>query len=331
MQTGVLELQMQDGAVTFRALASDTRLRILELLGSGDMNINEIGAALGLAQPTVTKHMQVLEQVGLAVCEYMPGAQGMQKRCRLAADKVLVSLARARMPDDCIEEVPMPVGLYTCASPKPTCGLANAERIIGFLDQPQSFYDPERASARLIWMADGYAEYTFPNTLPSSMRVVRLEFAAEVCSECPDYNHDYPSDITLWINGVEIGTWTSPGDLGGKRGRLNPTWWSDHMTQFGMMKVWSADGGGSYVDGLAAGDATIGDIGIEPHGPIAVRIGIKPGALNAGGFNLFGRGFGNYDQDPTIRLHYVPRNNAHRRNAANGERGDAQSDRGGEW
>ncbi len=330
MQTGVLELHLQDGGATFRALSSETRIRIIELLGAGDLNINEIGAALGLAQPTVTKHVQVLDQVGLVVCEYMPGAQGMQKRCRLAAERLVVSLAPLREPDDCIEEVSMPVGLYTYAMPKPTCGLVNAERVIGFLDEPQSFYDPERASARLLWMADGFAEYTFPNTLPSSMRVVRLEFAAEVCSECPDYKHDYPSDITVWINGVEIGTWTSPGDFGGKRGRLNPAWWSDHMTQYGMMKVWSVDQGGSYVDGLAASAKTIGDLNLEPHGPITVRIGIKSDARHVGGFNLFGRGFGNYDQDPTIRLHYVPRNNAQRRQAAFDQRGgEAQPDQGG--
>ena len=313
MQTGVIELDRERGLETFRALASDTRMRILRLLGSGDRNIAELGAALGLSQPTVTKHMQVLEQVGLVVCEYMPGAQGMQKRCRLNAERLLISLGPEPAFDDCIEEVSMPIGLYTCARPAPTCGLANAERIIGFLDEPQSFYHPERASARLLWMADGTVEYTFPNTLPSTMQIVRLEYAVEVCSECPDYNNDYPSDITVWINDVEIGTWTSPGDLGGKRGRLNPPWWSDHMTQFGMMKVWSVDASGSYVDGLAASAATIGEIGLEPHGPITVRIGIKSGARHVGGFNLFGRGFGNYDQDPTIRLHYVPRPGAGRR------------------
>ncbi|MBM3496414.1 MAG: ArsR family transcriptional regulator, partial [Armatimonadetes bacterium] len=226
-------------------------MRILDLLAAGDRNIAEIGSALSLAQPTVTRHMQVLEQVGLVVCEYMPGAQGMQKRCRLGAERLLVSLVQGRAPEDCVEEVCMPVGLYTCAEPKPTCGIANSERVIGFLDEPQSFFHPDRASARLLWMSEGFVEYTFPNTLPSSMRVWRIEFAAEVCSECPDYNNDYPSDVTVWVNGVEVGTWTSPGDLGGKRGRLNPPWWSDHMSQFGMMKVWSVDRSGSYVDGLA--------------------------------------------------------------------------------
>lgn len=316
MHTGILELSADSSAETFRALASETRLSILALLGNGDLNINEIGVALGLAQPTVTKHMQTLEHAGLVECEYKPGIQGMQKRCRVCVERVLINLNGHRTVADCIEEIAMPVGLFTSAEPVPTCGLVNAERVIGFLDEPQSFYHPDRGAARLLWMQDGYVEYVFPNTLPSSMEVQRLEFAAEVCSECPDYCNDYPSDITVWVNGVEIGTWTSPGDLGGKRGRLNPPWWADHMTQYGMLKVWSIDRNGSYVDGLVAGSATIRDAGVEPRVPVTVRVGIREGAQHVGGFNLFGRGFGNYDQDPTMRLHYVPRNHALRRGAA---------------
>lgn len=321
MPSGVLQLSVKTSADTFRALGSETRLRILNLLADGDRNINEIGAALGLSQPTVTKHMQILEQAGLVESEYMPGVQGMQKRCHIAVERVVIALNGFRSPEDCVEEISMPVGLFTQARPVPTCGLVNSERVIGFLDEPQSFYHPDRGTARLLWMQDGFVEYVFPNTLPSSVEVVRFEFLAEVCSECPDYDNDHPSDITVWVNGAEVGTWTSPGDLGGRRGRLNPPWWSDHMTQYGMMKVWSVDREGCYVDGLAVPGPTISEIGMEPRGPISVRIGIKADAQHRGGFNLFGRGFGNYDQDPTVRLHYVPRNHAPRRGIDEGGTG----------
>lgn len=318
MHTGILELSTKTSVELFRALASDTRLRILSLLGQGDRNINEIGTALGLSQPTVTKHMKMLEQAGLVVGEYMPGVQGMQKRCRLAVERVLISLNGHKDLEDYVEEISMPVGLYTRVEPVPTCGLVNTERVIGFLDEPQSFYHPDRGTARLLWMQGGYVEYVFPNTLPSSVEIVRLEFVAEVCSECPDYDNDYPSDITVWVNGHEIGTWTSPGDLGGKRGRLNPPWWADHMTQYGMMKVWAVDRQGCYVDGLAVSGPTITELGVEPHQPITLRLGVKPDARHQGGFNLFGRGFGNYDQDPTLRLHYLPRSTAFRKGAEEG-------------
>jgi predicted transcriptional regulator len=37
-----------------------------------------------------------------------------------------------------------------------------------------------------------------------------------------------------------------------------------------------------------------------------VRLGVKPDALHVGGLNLFGRSFGNYPQDLTLRLEYMP-------------------------
>lgn len=307
MRTHILEVHGADSAELFKALASETRVRILEILAQGERNINELGQALGISQPAVTKHTQILEQIGLIQTEYRPGVQGMQKRCRLAYDRFIISFEPTSPPDDRVEEIAMPVGLYTLVNPTPTCGLANRERIIGFLDDPQSFFEPDRATAQLLWMAEGFVEYVFPCTLGAGTEIRRLELLMEICSEAPNYNNDYPSDITLWINGVEIGTWTSPGDFGGRRGRLNPPWWNDYMTQYGMLKIWSVDAEGSYVDGAPVSDVTIADLMLAPHYPIIVRIGVKPDAEQVGGFNLFGKGFGNYEQDLVLRLHYVTR------------------------
>lgn len=303
----ILEIRGQDSAELFKALGSETRIEILSLLAEGDKNINEICVACGIAQPTATKHIQVLEQAGLVISEYMPGQQGMQKRCRLSYDRLLVSFENLVGSEMKVEEVSMPVGLYTLANPSGTCGLANRERMIGFVDIPQAFYDPARASAQILWMADGFVEYVFPCTLPATAELRRLELMTEICSEAPNYDHDYPSDITVWINGVEIGTWTSPGDFGGKRGLLNPDWWIDHMTQYGAQKIWSVDLEGSYVDGAKVSDVTLAKAMVVPAQPLTIRIGVKPDAEHPGGFNLFGSGFGNYAQDLVLRLHYVGR------------------------
>jgi predicted transcriptional regulator len=305
MRAHILEVHGSNSVELFKALSSETRVRILELLGEGERNINEIGQALGISQPAVTKHTQLLEQVGLIKTEYKAGVQGLQKRCRLAYDRFIISFEPTHPPEDRVEEIGMPVGLYTLVNPTPTCGLANRERIIGFLDDPQSFFDPERATAQLLWMAEGFVEYVFPCSLGAGVEIRRLELLMEVCSEAPNYDNDYPSDITVWVNGVEVGTWTSPGDFGGKRGRLNPAWWNDYMTQYGMLKIWSVNAEGSYVDGTPISEATVADLMLAPHHPIVVRIGIKPDAVHIGGFNLFGRGFGNYEQDLVLRLHYV--------------------------
>ncbi|HEY3282905.1 MAG TPA: metalloregulator ArsR/SmtB family transcription factor [Armatimonadota bacterium] len=307
MQSRILEQRGLDGEVLFKALASDTRLRILALLAEQDMNINELGQALGIMHPTVSKHMQILEQAGLVTSEYMPGTQGTQKRCRLRYDRLMISLESPDAPCDQVEEVEMPIGLYVRAEPKPPCGLASSERHIGLVDFTFSFFLPERASAQLLWMADGQVEYVFPNILPTSVEIWRVDVAMEVCSEAPDYDVDYPSDITVWVNDVEVGTWTSPGDFGGKRGRLNPAWWDNHNTQYGSLKVWSVTPEGSYVDGLRVSDVTTEETGVKAQDPVKVRVGIKPEALHRGGFNLFGRGFGNHEQGLVLRLHHRPR------------------------
>ena len=275
------------------------------MLVAGDRNINEICLQLNLSQPTVSKHIQVLEQVGLIESQYMPGTQGMQKRCRIRYGQMLVAFESKGEVEARVEEVSMPVGLYSNAHVVPQCGLANREKMIGFLDQPQTFLDPERASAQILWMADGFVEYIFPNTLPASVDVLRLEFIVEACSEAPDYDHDWPSDITLWVNDQEVGTWTCPGDFGAKRGALNPGWWIDHMSQYGSLKIWSIDREGSSLDGNPLSDVNLAAAGVRPNEPVKIRLGIKEDARNRGGFNLFGKGFGNYAQDLILRLHYV--------------------------
>ena len=304
MLSRVLEQTSIASEELFKALASGTRLRILALLAEGERNINEMRQELGLAHPSVSKHVQILEEAGLITSEYKSGEQGTQKRCKLRYDRLVISLERLQAPDNHVEETEMPVGMYALALPTPSCGLAGRDRVIGLYDEPQSFLLAERAQAQLLWMADGFVEYVFANTVPTSMEITHVELSMEICSESPDYNTDYPSDITVWLNGVEVGAWTSPGDMGGKRGRLNPAWWGDHHTQHGMLKVWSVEEQGAFIDGVSISNTCLKDVMISPRQPVTVRIGVKPGARHKGGFNLFGRGFGNYEQDLVLRLRY---------------------------
>ncbi|HTE56700.1 MAG TPA: metalloregulator ArsR/SmtB family transcription factor [Kofleriaceae bacterium] len=58
---------------TFTALAEPNRLRIVELLRGGPHAVNAIGAALGLNQPQVSKHLRVLKEARLVEVE--PRAQ----------------------------------------------------------------------------------------------------------------------------------------------------------------------------------------------------------------------------------------------------------------
>ena len=58
---------------TFAALAEPNRYRIVELLRSGSRSVNDIGSALHLHQPQVSKHLRVLKEAGLVDVE--PRAQ----------------------------------------------------------------------------------------------------------------------------------------------------------------------------------------------------------------------------------------------------------------
>jgi DNA-binding transcriptional ArsR family regulator len=49
----------------FNAVAEPRRRHILELIAAEERSVNEIAEALDLAQPSISKHLQVLRDVGL--------------------------------------------------------------------------------------------------------------------------------------------------------------------------------------------------------------------------------------------------------------------------
>ena len=50
---------------TFSALADPTRRAILSRLATGDADVTELMKPFGLSQPTISKHLKVLERAGL--------------------------------------------------------------------------------------------------------------------------------------------------------------------------------------------------------------------------------------------------------------------------
>jgi len=51
---------------------------------------------------------------------------------------------------------------------------------------------------------------------------------------------------------------------------------------------------------------TLRDLELANHHSIRLRIEVQPHAKHPGGVNIFGRGFGNYDQDIVLRLTTAP-------------------------
>ena len=109
------------------------------------------------------------------------------------------------------------------------------------MDDPITFYEPRRYEAQLVWFAQGYVEYKFPYRSRNSRSPDHLHLSLELCSEAVPHHKEWPSDIFVEMNGIEIGTWTSPADFGGEPGRYTPTWWKEHNTQYGLLKTWRVD------------------------------------------------------------------------------------------
>lgn len=288
-----------------KGLASSVRVAILKLLGTeGPMNVNEIAAKLDIAQSTVSSNLQILEDVGLILTRTQKARKGSQKICETAFTEILVAFGDigAKKRDSEIE-VAMPIGLYTRCEVSAPCGLCSADGVVGLLDVPDTFMEPDRMKAGLLWFTRGYVEYQFPNNAKLRNRTPsEIEFSFEISSEVPGTSPDWPSDISVEVNGIHIATWTSPGDYGDKRGVYTPDWWKLTGSQYGMLKTWRINGTGSFVDGVRVSDVTLKDLTLDQHRSIRMRIGVRDDAEHPGGINVFGRGFGNYDQDIVMRL-----------------------------
>jgi len=288
----------------FKALDSNNRIRILRFLTDKMATVSEIASSLEIPFSTAALHIDTLVEAGLIRTEFEPASRGLQKVCVRMYDKIVVDLPMAEGAVEQAVEQSMPIGAFVDCQIIPTCGLLSESGIIGLLDDPASFYEPDRLNAHLLWFHQGYVEYRFPNRVPAATHPESLHLSMEICSEAPLYNLEWPSDITLWINEVEVGTWTSPGDFGGERGRLTPEWWTERNTQYGLLKFWHVNENGSQVDGMAISKVKIADLKLNQARFISVRLGIKPDAEHVGGLNLFGSRFGNYPQDLVLRVVY---------------------------
>jgi predicted transcriptional regulator len=288
-----------------RGLASTQRVRILKLLQrQPGRNVNDIADALGLPQSTVSSNLQVLEGSGLIRTETQKGRKGNQKLCFSAYDEVVVMLREDPTIDsESTIEVEMPIGLYTSCEVSAPCGLCSRQGIVGLLDVPGTFLNPDRMNAGLMWFTRGFVEYQFPNNPRLLGReVTSLEFSLELSSEVPGTSADWPSDITISVNGRDIGAFTSSGDYGDRRGVYTPEWWKLKGSQYGLLKSWRVERDGSFLDGVKISPVSLRDLDLPAHHSIRLKIAVKDDARHPGGVNVFGRGFGNYDQDILMRV-----------------------------
>ncbi len=287
----------------YEALASSVRLRIIDLLALKPMNIKDLASDLDLSSAIITMHVKKLEKAELIRCERVSTGAAMQKLCFLAIDKIEIDFPTQHTATPKLHEFEVPIGHYTDFKVKPTCGLATVEHTIGHFDDPRYFLDPERIKAEIIWFSQGYLEYKVPNYLTHDQTPVELEIWMELSSEAPGINANWPSDITFYLNNVRLGLWTSPGDFGGRHGTYTPKWWSLSVNQYGLNKSIKINDYGTFIDGIKVSEVRLCDLDIRRRF-WTFRIAVLEDSEHVGGLTLFGKGFGNYQEDIQFKLFY---------------------------
>ena len=198
------------------------------------------------------------------------------------------------------------VGLFSDYEVYPTCGLASASKIIGQVDDTRYFSHPDRYDADILWFTKGYVEYVVPNFIPFSQKIDELCISAELSSEAPGVNNIWPSDVYFYLNDVFLGIWTSPGDFGDVKGIFTPDWWFPNWNQYGLLKMLVIDRHGTFIDGLKISDVNTQQLTFTSQDDMVFRFQVDEPSQNIGGLTLFGKDFGNYNQDINVKVHYTP-------------------------
>lgn len=293
-----------DSLPVFEALASDTRLSILNNLSSKDKNIKELSQDLFMSSAIVSRHIKKLEEANLIRTYTIPAKSGTQKMCTLTVDHLSVVFPRQIYSEYNVHKYSIKLGHYYDYEVYPTCGLASKHDIIGSSDDARYFMDSARMNADIIWFSKGFVEYRFPNVLEKYQKPEVLEFTMEISSEFPGSNNNWPSDLTFYINEKEVGTWTVPGNYSDVRGKLTPDWWPDTNSQYGLLKTLRINSTQTNMDGDLISTVSIDDLSFQSN-LITLRIAIKKDAENSGGLTIFGRSFGNHAQDINYNLYYT--------------------------
>lgn len=302
--------KLSEGLSLFKALGSDVRLEIIQLLVEHPMNMNELAGRLRITNGALTTHIKKLEECGVVVTSSDSSGHGNQKICQVVPDKLLIDIKGPPHPVENTCSVDLKVGRYSACRVYPTCGLAAADHIIGVVDDFRYFLHPDHFDADILWFTQGFVEYQVPNFAPTRRHITQVTVSAELSSEAPGVNDQWPSDISFFINDVFVGSWTSPGDFGDMRGIFTPGWWYPNWNQYGLLKMLTVNSQGTFMDGLRISDVRIDDLKLDQAATFHLRFAVDYKAAHVGGLTIFGKTFGNYAQDIQVTLGYVTEGSA---------------------
>lgn len=297
---------LDEGLDVFKALGSDLRISIIKLLlEHNDMSMNELASNLNITNGALTSHIRKLESCGLIAVTNESSGHGNRKRCIVCLDKILIEISSKENLEN-IFETNIKIGHFVDYQVYPTCGLSTSKSIIGEADDPRFFTHPDRFDSEILWFTRGYVEYIIPNFLPVSQKIDQITISAELGSEAPGSNDIWPSDIHFHLNNKWIGTWTSPGDFGDVKGIFTPDWWQPNWNQYGLLKLIVINYKGTFIDGLKISNVSLNDFDFDYRSVIRFKLEVPEDTTHVGGLTIYGKNFGNYNQDINIRIKYSP-------------------------
>lgn len=299
---------IDDNLPFFKALSSETRLNIISLLENKEMSIKDLSSALNISSAVITKHINILENVDIIESHSQAGVRGLLKLCRLKTSEFQIILNNNYEENSkSFIEIDIPIGSYSSFKVFPPCGLSTKDTLFGILDDPRYFASPNRTNLSLIWFTSGYLEYPIPTYEINFNNLAEIEISLEICSEFPGYNNSFKSDIYFYLNNISLGKWLSPGDFGDRKGIFTPSWWN-LGSEYGLLKTIKINDNGVYLDGVKLSSTPLKEFFKDDHDVLMFKIECPNNTSNPGGINIFGKNFGNFDQDIKIKCYYETNN-----------------------
>lgn len=282
----------------YKALSDDTRLAILHILSHGPRSVSELTAKCQISRSIVTRHLRKLEDAHLIFFT----KKGRSKVANLISQDIVINVLDVNRKNMTINRIDIPVGMFSKFDVKPTCGLADQSGYIGIIDDARSFNDFNRSHAQIVWFSKGFVEYTIPNYLAAQDNIKMIALNAELGSEFPTSNSNWPSDVSFELDGHHLGIWKSKGDFADVRGKFTPRWTSKEFNQYGTFVTLIVTELGTYISGKQISDLTIQQLLPLPD-ILKLRIGVNPNAPYQGGCTIFGKGFGNYNKEMNLTVY----------------------------
>ena len=85
---------------TAKAMASETRFKILQQLAKQEMDISRLAEALNQTEANVSAQVKQLEKAKLVESRYEPGNHGVRKICKTSVSKVTIEIFQPQTPQE---------------------------------------------------------------------------------------------------------------------------------------------------------------------------------------------------------------------------------------